>query len=80
MLHHEGDGITAFATAEVLKNTLRRNYIKRGSFLIRKWAERLVILPRPLQGDEITDHINDVDPTLYFIYGVTGDQLLKFGP
>ena len=74
MLHNKGDGVTALATAEILENPLGGDDVERGCFLVREGAQRLVILPGALEGDEIADNVDQINAIFYLINGFSGNH------
>ena len=75
MLNEECKGISPLSTAKVLENAFGWNNKKRRRLFVGKRTQCLVILPRFLQGDKITDHIDDIDPAFDFFYSIARNHV-----
>lgn len=68
MLHDEGDGIAALATAKAVAGAARRGYIERWRLLVMKRAQSLIIRSTFAQCNKLRDYVDDISRILYLFY------------
>ena len=74
MFHDKADRVAAAAASETFVDLFRRGDRKRGRLLIMKRTEAKVIGASFLQLDKTADHIDNVKPAKYLLYGPWGDH------
>ncbi len=74
VLHNKGDGVATLTAAEILKNSLCRDHVKRCGLLVGERTQGLIILAGALEGHEVADHVDQVDPVFYLINGLSGNH------
>ena len=77
MLHEEADGVAAFTASKALVNFFGRGYGERWCFFVVKWALSEVVYATLFKPYKAADHLHDIDPAKYLLYGMLTYQMLR---
>src|SRR5690606_40658961 len=65
LLHQEAEHVARLAAAEAFVEALRWNDVKRRCLLVVERTQRTEVLARPLERDQLPDHLDDVGAVAY---------------